>query len=72
MNTELITYNPPGQLPDAELDVLVCIDVEGEIETYEGYFDGEKWVDATGMPILQPVTAWANKPAGVDLRGIPA
>lgn len=69
MTTEALNWQPPLPLPDADTDVIVSLDIDGALETYEAHHDGECWRDSTGMNILVPVTAWAHKPAGVDLRG---
>jgi hypothetical protein len=68
MTTITLNFNPPGQHPDADTSVLVSIDVEG-LEVWDGHWDGQHWIDDTrGAPFSWPVTAWADKPQGVDLR----
>lgn len=67
-NTELITWNRlPGQMPDAELTVLLS--VEGADSAWPGYWDGERFVWADGMQVPGAVLGWAEMPAG--LEGVP-
>jgi hypothetical protein len=70
MNTQtLIDWQPPIPVPDADLEVLVSLRIEGDIEVFEGYRDGEQWRAMDGMPITWPVVSWAHKPEGCDLTG---
>lgn len=69
MTTITLTFYPPTKRPDADTSVLVSIDVEGVLEVWDGHWDGQNWIDDTrGAPFSWAVTAWADKPAGVDLR----
>ncbi len=64
-----LSFQPPSQLPDSDTSVLVCIEVDGELEVWDGHWDGQAWIDDTrGVAFSWPVTAWADKPEGVDLR----
>jgi hypothetical protein len=64
-----ITFHAPHVHPDADSSVLVSIEVEGVLEVWDGHWDGQAWIDDTrGVPFSWPVTAWAEKPDGVDLR----
>ena len=65
---ETLTFYPPSTLPDADLDVIATIEEDGTLTTYQAAWDGEKWIDATGFPILWPVVSWAYAPQGIDLR----
>jgi hypothetical protein len=63
MHTETITWNQvsSGQLPDADLTVLV--ETQGCAEpVWLGYFDGSDWLDIEGTPIT--VIRWAEMPKG--------
>jgi hypothetical protein len=72
MHTETITWFPvdSGQLPDAELTVLV--ETKGCAEpVWLGYFDGTDWLDIEGTPIT--VVSWAEMPkgGGASPAGVP-
>lgn len=47
------------RLPDADMAVL--LDYDGE--PWPGVYDGAKWFDLTGMPIVAQVLHWAEFPA---------
>lgn len=60
----LEVHHLPGELPDADTDILVL--AEGDTEMQLGAYVGEEsdgpvWVDAQGE-ILQRVVAWAEMP----------
>jgi|GEM_PF-4910858 len=60
----LEVHHLPGELPDADIDILVL--AEGDTEMQLGAYVGEEsdgpvWVDAQGE-ILPRVTAWAQMP----------
>lgn len=58
----------PGELPDADLRVLLAY---GGVEVCEGWADGQDdtgkplWRDATAWPVLD-VYAWADVPAAPE------
>lgn len=61
---ELKTYRLP-ELPDADTDVIVFFQAGGSTL---GAWDGERWIDCTGMPLNQEnpfdrVIAWADFPS---------
>jgi hypothetical protein len=65
MSTETLTWYRPdaGELPDAEIDVLLhtsCTDCP----VWPGYYDGEQWFGADGMPMHHRVIEWCDMPAG--------
>jgi hypothetical protein len=61
--TETITWR--ADLPDADMTVLVSLDDADSEPTWVGFFDGERWIDATtGAPFAGNVTAWADMPKG--------
>ncbi len=63
-HTELVTWHRlPGQMPDAELTVMLS--VEGEDNCWPGYWDGERFVWADGLQIKGAVLGWAEMPAGL-------
>jgi hypothetical protein len=67
-HTELINWHRlPGQLPDADMTVLV--EAKHSDEIWPGYLDGDTWRWATGLPVTGKVLAWAHMPAGV--KGVP-
>ncbi len=67
-HTELLTWHRlPGAMPDAELTVLLS--VEGADSPWPGYWDGEAFVWADGMPVAGAVLGWADMPQG--LEGVP-
>jgi hypothetical protein len=56
------------ELPDAGVTVLIFIDGADE-QVWFGYFEeespsGNVWTYASGMPVLEDVTHWAEVPAG--------
>lgn len=60
----LTTHQLP-QLPDADTDVIVFFAAGGSTL---GAWDGERWIDCTGMPLDQDtpsdrVIAWAEFPS---------
>ena len=64
---EVLTWHRlPGDLPDAELTVMLS--VEGE-EPWPGYWDGEQFCWADAMPVAGAVLGWADMPKG--LEGLP-
>ncbi|MFA7488585.1 MAG: hypothetical protein WCY72_10955, partial [Lysobacteraceae bacterium] len=62
--TETITWITDGSVPDADMTVLAEVEDADGTEVWPAYYDGEKWVDATGWPIRSRVIAWADMPAG--------
>jgi len=52
-------------LPDSETTVLVY-SPESDEPVWLGYYDGDSWDSAEGMPYGTPVTAWAKMPEGPD------
>lgn len=65
MTTETITWTTDGSLPDADMTVLAEIACrDNSTEVWPAYYDGERWVDATGWPMRSRVIAWADMPAG--------
>lgn len=66
---ETLHFYPPSVLPDADTNVILTVLEDGAQVTYQGYYDGEKWMDSTAFPILWPVLSWAHMPLGMDLRG---
>ena len=70
-HTELLTWHRlPGQMPDAELTVLLSVEDDGDSTVAQGYWDGEafRWCD-TGGEVAGAVLGWADQPAG--LVGVP-
>lgn len=63
----LLWHRLPGPLPDAYLDVLLSVESSGEQRTWPGYWDGEQFVGADGMPVAGAVLGWAQMPEGVTL-----
>lgn len=67
-HTELLTWQRlPGTMPDADQDVLLSVESSGEQRTWPGYWDGEQFVWADGMPVAGAVLGWAQMPEGVTL-----
>lgn len=65
-NETLTWHHQPGQLPDAELTVMVsALMVTSDRETWPGFWDGEHWCWADGMRVRGLVKAWAEMPVGV-------
>lgn len=46
------------RMPDA--DMAVMLDYDGE--SWPGVYDGERWFDLTGMPIVAQVLNWSEYP----------
>lgn len=68
IHTELLTWHRlPGQMPDADITVLLSVegDAEAEAGVWPGYFDGEGFVWADGMRVSGAVLGWADLPAGL-------
>lgn len=60
---EQITWCTAEHKPDA--DTTVMLSLEGLSEpTSVGYWNGEDWIDCTGMPVTEFVASWAHMPAG--------
>lgn len=60
---EQITWCTAEHKPDA--DTTVMLSLEGLSEpTSVGYWNGDDWIDCTGMPVTPFVTSWAHMPAG--------
>lgn len=60
--TETITWNLlPGVMPDADITVLLSVE---ENDTWPGYWDGEQFLWADGMPVSGAVLSWAHMPEG--------
>lgn len=47
--SESVTWTPAATLPDADATVLL-FDVEANEPVWPGYYDGERWRYADGMP----------------------
>lgn len=66
LGAELIRWVPVSKaVPDA--DETALLHIVGPTETYvwAGYYDGERWVSAEGVPLGgDVVTHWAEFPAG--------
>lgn len=64
MLTETLTwYEPAERMPDPDTTVMIEVeDVDGE-PVWPGYFDGNEWRLADGMPIAD-VRRWADMPKG--------
>lgn len=66
LGAELIRWVPVSKaVPDA--DETALLHIVGPTETYVwvGYYDGERWVSAEGVPLGgDVVTHWAEFPAG--------
>ncbi|WP_066338429.1 hypothetical protein [Azohydromonas lata] len=65
MRTEILTWHKPeeGAFPDAEIDVLLHTDCE-DCPVWPGYWDGEQWHGADGMPLRWRVIEWCDMPVG--------
>lgn len=62
---ELIGWSSVGvALPDADATVLLHINGPEEAYVWAGYYDGQQWISAEGVPLGQLVTHWANFPGG--------
>lgn len=62
---ELIVWTAVEKaLPDADITSLLRINGEDEVYVWAGYYDGEQWISAEGLPLGQSVTHWADFPAG--------
>lgn len=66
MSTEVLHYTLCSvRLPDADTNVIASIDHgNGDREAFPAYHDGERWIDALGVPITSVVVSWADMPAG--------
>jgi hypothetical protein len=65
-HTELLTWHClPGQMPDADITVLLSI--EGQDEAWPGYLEnGIAWAWAgNGGLVRERVLGWAHMPAGL-------
>jgi len=70
-HTELLTWHRlPGQMPDADLTVLLSTIDSCDSTVAAGWFDGEffRWCD-TGGVVRGTVLGWTDVPAG--LVGVP-
>ena len=66
-HTELLTWHRlPGQMPDAELTVLLSVEDDGDSTVAPGFWVGEAfcWCD-TGGEVSGAVLGWADVPAGL-------
>lgn len=61
-HAELLHWVTDGRLPDA--DELVLVEDQTSDEPWAGFYDGESWFMADGMPVDLNVIAWARWPAG--------
>ena len=70
MTTSTITWHAPDNLPDAETNVLIGLNVDGIRTSCEGFIsttpdDRLCWYDVTAMPLEhRHVTGWAELPEG--------
>lgn len=63
MTTSTITWHKPANYPDADVRVLIGLNIDGASECYEGFYDGELWHDSCAMPQdADDVIAWAAMP----------
>lgn len=63
---ELIEWHEPSdEMPDADETVLIIM--PGDVESTMGFFDGERWCDATAFPINAAPIYWAHMPEGPTL-----
>lgn len=60
---EQITWCTAAHKPDADTTVMLSLDGCSE-PTSVGYWDGQDWIDCTGMPVTEFVVSWAHMPAG--------
>ena len=62
-HTETITWHRlPGQLPDAEINVLLS--TTGDVES--AYWNGERWLwSYSGGPVTEQALAWCHMPKGL-------
>lgn len=64
MSTETITWRRlQDAMPDADLTVLLFMPTDEDCPAWPGYWDGEIWRLADGMPAPN-VVAWADMPEG--------
>lgn len=66
LGVELIRWVPVSKaVPDADETALLRIVGPTETYVWAGYYDGERWVSAEGVPLGgDVVTHWAEFPAG--------
>lgn len=66
MTQETIAWYPADadSMPDADITVLLHIENAVGEPVWPGYFDGERWFLADGMPVSGRVIEWAGMPAG--------
>lgn len=65
MSMETISWHRPdeGDFPDADIDVLLHTDCQ-DCPVWPGYYDGEQWLGADGMPLRWRVIEWCEMPGG--------
>jgi hypothetical protein len=65
MRTETLTWHKPerGNFPDAEIDALLHTNCD-TCPVWPGYWDGEQWFGADGMPLRWRVIEWCDMPVG--------
>jgi len=75
MSTCTLITHPLPRLPDADTDVIVFFAAGGSTL---GAWDGERWIDCTGMPMDEEdvsdrnrVIAWAEFPVSPDTPAAP-
>ena len=65
-----ITWHPPTNLPDAETNVLVGLNVDGIRTSCEGFISTDMhdqlcWYDVCAQPLShEHVTGWCEMPEG--------